>query len=442
MAFESFVIKEIRLEGARRIPAGTVFNYLPVTIGSRFSKDEAGIAISTLFKTGFFKDVRLERDGNILIVRVEERPAISKITFEGNSDIETEELTQALKNIGFAEGRVFNRSKLEKVELELQRQYFNLSKYAAQIKSTVTPLDRNRVAIQIDISEGAAARIKQINLVGNKTISDEDLLDEMKLNTGGWFSFLTNSDQYSSLQLAADKEALHSYYLDRGYINSNIDSIQVSISPEKKDVYITINLTEGNKYTVSEVKVTLVDKLLHHLVVTETELLQKVTLKTGSVFSHKELSKSREAILERIGEEGYYFANIKPVPQVNEDKKTVSLNFAVEPGKRTYVRQINFFGNNKTRDEVLRREMRQMEGSWISTKDTEGNSDNVPLFKSASTNFDQSTFHSLCTCTLETGAHLVFGCRLHIFARKQGANRDTDVCSIDPAIRIETLLIF
>jgi len=363
LAFEAFVVEEIRLEGARRIPAGTVFNYLPVTVGSSFSQDDAGTAISALFKTGFFKDIRLEREGNVLIVRVEERPAISKITFEGNTDLETEELTQALKNIGFAQGRVFNRSLLEKVELELQRQYFNLSKYAVQIKSIVTPLNRNRVAIHIDISEGSVAQIKQINFVGNKTVSDGDLRDEMKLSTGGWFSFFTNSDQYSSLQLGADKETLHSYYLDRGYINSNVDSIQVSITPDKKDVYITINLTEGDKYTISKITLT------GNLIVEETELLNKVTLKPGDVFSHKELSKSQKAIIERIGEEGYYFTNIKPVPEIDLENKTVALNFSIEPGQKIYVRRINFFGNSKTRDEVLRREMRQMEDSWISTKD-------------------------------------------------------------------------
>lgn len=363
LAFEAFVIKDIRLEGLRRISAGTVFNYLPVQVSERFSADEAKATISALFKTGLFKDIRLKREGEVLIVQVEERPAISDITLSGNEDLETEELTRVLKEIGFAKGEVFNRSLLERVELSLQHQYFNLGKYAVRIKSTVTPLSRNRVAIKIDISEGVMAQIKRINFVGNNTISDEDLLDEMKSSTGGWFSSITQDNQYSSLQLAADKEALHSYYLDHGYINSNIDSIQVSITPDKKDVYVTINLTEGDKYTVSDVK------LVGNLIVSEAELVDKMTIKPGSVYSRKQLSKSQEAIAERIGDEGYYFARINAVPEIDSEKKTVALSFFVDPGKRIYVRRINFFGNDKTRDEVLRREMRQMEGSQIATFD-------------------------------------------------------------------------
>ncbi|MEN8217607.1 MAG: outer membrane protein assembly factor BamA [Pseudomonadota bacterium] len=363
LAFEAFVVEDIRLKGLKRIEAGTVFNYLPVTVGQRFSQENASSAISALFKTGFFKDVRLEREGNVLIVRVEERPAIFKMTFTGNEEIETEDLIRSLKNIGFAEGRVFNRSVLEKVALELQRQYLDLGRYGVQIKSTVTPLKRNRVAIQIDISEGAVARIHQINFVGNQTVSDEVLLDQMKSSTSGWFSFISGNDQYSRPRLAADLEALRSYYLDRGYINFNIDSRQVSITPDKKEVYITINLTEGDKYTVSNVK------LLGKLIVSKAELLDKISIKPGEVFSRKKVIRSQEAIKERIGDEGYYFANINPVPDIDSDKKTVALSFFVEPGKRVYVRRINFKGNTKTRDEVLRREMRQMEGGWISTRD-------------------------------------------------------------------------
>jgi outer membrane protein insertion porin family len=361
-AFEAFIVKDIRIEGLKRISAGTVFNYLPVTVGSRFSQENTQSTISALFKTGFFKDIRLEREGNVLIVRIiEERPAIAKITFIGNEEIDTEDLTRALKNIGFAEGRVFNRSVLEKVELELQRQYFNLGKYSVQIKSTVTPLKRNRVAIQIEVSEGVIARIKRINFVGNKTVRDGVLLDEMKLNTGGWFSFFSKSDQYSSLQLSADLESVRSYYLDRGYIKFNIDSTQVSITPDKKAVYITINLTEGDQYTISAVKIA------GHPIVAQAELLKIITIKPGEIFSRKKISKSREAIIQRIGDEGYYFANINAVPEINAKKKTVALSFFIDPGQLVYVRRINFFGNTKTRDEVLRREMRQMEGGWIST---------------------------------------------------------------------------
>ncbi|MCK5524159.1 MAG: outer membrane protein assembly factor BamA [Thiomargarita sp.] len=367
-AFDAFIVKDIRLEGLGRISAGTVFNYLPVTVGERFSINDTRVAISALYKTGLFKDIRLERDHNVLVVRVEERPAISKITFKGNTDIETEDLTSGLKNIGFAEGRVFNRSLLEKVELELQRQYSHLGKYAVRIKSTVTPISRNRIAIQMDIQEGLVARIKQINFVGNQSVSDEDLLDEMTLSTGGWFSFITKDNQYSSIQLGADLETLRSFYLDHGYINFNIDSTQVSITPDKKEVYLTINFTEGDKYTVSKVE------LLGNLIVKKAELFDKITLKSGEVFSGKKVTKSQEAILERIGDEGYAFAQINPVTKPDSEKKTVALSFYIDPGKRVYVRRINFKGNSKTRDEVLRREMRQMEGGWISTKDVKRSS--------------------------------------------------------------------
>ncbi|HHB93219.1 MAG TPA: outer membrane protein assembly factor BamA [Thioploca sp.] len=362
-AFETFIIEDIRLEGLRRISAGTVFNYLPVKVGEHFSNKDTNTTISEIYKTGLFEDVRVEKDGNILIIRMEERPAIYEITFVGNEEIETEKLTQALKTIGFARGRVFNRSILEKVELELQRQYFNLSKYAVLIKSTVTPLPRNRVKIQINVEEGIAAKIHQINFVGNKTISDDKLLAEMELSTGGWFSFITKDDQYSSIQLAADLEAINSYYLDRGYLNFNIDSTQVSITPNKKHVYITINLTEGDKYKVSEVN------LIGNLIVEKDKLMDSMVLKVGEFYSSKKISKSKEALSELIGDEGYYFANINAVPDIDEDNKTAKVNFFIDPGKRIYVRRITFSGNTKTKDEVLRREMRQMEAGWISTKD-------------------------------------------------------------------------
>lgn len=361
-AFETFIIKDIRLDGLRRISPGTVFNYLPVKVGDRLDQNKASKAIAALFKTGLFKDIRLEQEGNVLVVKLDERPAIANITFTGNKEIDTDSLIQSLKNIGFAEGRVFNRSLLEKVELELQRQYFNLGKYAVQIKSTVTPFNRNRMGIQLDISEGTVARIHAITFVGNRAFSDKILHDEMKLSTGGLFSFLTKDNQYSKQKLAADLEALRSYYLDRGYIQFNLDSTQVTISEDKKSVYITINLTEGNKYTVSDVK------LEGNSIVPVTELKDKMTIKTGQVFSRKEVTASTEAILERIGDEGYAFANINPVPEINSKNQTVMLRFFIDPGKQVYVRRINFKGNTKTRDEVLRREMRQMENGWISTK--------------------------------------------------------------------------
>ncbi|MCK5717200.1 MAG: outer membrane protein assembly factor BamA [Thiomargarita sp.] len=363
-AFDSFVVEDIQVKGLRRLEVGTVYNYLqPVVMpGQDFSQNDTKAAIAVLFKTGFFRDVRLDRKDNILIVSVEERSIISKLTFSGNEEIVTEDLTRALKNINFADGEFFNRSRLERVTLEVQRQYFNLGRYAVQIKSTVSPLSRNRVKIHIDIAEGEMARIKQINFVGNHSISDDALLETMTSSTAGWFSYFTENDQYSEIQLSADLEALRSYYLDRGYIQVNIDSTQVSISADKQDVYITINVTEGDQYTISALNIA------GKLIVSKAELLKKISIQVGDIYSRKQMSKSREAMLERIGDEGYSFANINTVPEINTEEKTVSINFFVDPGKRVYVRRITFQGNRKTRDDVLRREMRQMEGGWISTK--------------------------------------------------------------------------
>lgn len=360
-AFEPFTVEDIRLEGLRRISPGTVFNYLPIQVGDTLDAQKTNTAIKALFKTGLFKDIQLAQTGSMLTIRLEERPTIAQITFTGNDDLETEELIEALKGVGFAEGRVFNRSLLEKVELVLQRQYFNLGKYAVHIASTVTPVVHNRVNIQITVKEGQVAKIQQIRFIGNHTFSDETLLEKMTLSTGGWFSFYTQDNQYSRQKLAADIETLRAYYLDRGYINFNLNSAQVSITPDKKGIYITLNLTEGEKYTISSTQ------LVGNLIVPAEELNSKITLKSGDIYSQKIVGANVEAILERIGNEGYAFANINTVPEINNDAKTVALKFFIDPGKRVYVRRINFFGNTRTRDEVLRREMRQIEGGWIAT---------------------------------------------------------------------------
>ncbi|MEW6352937.1 MAG: outer membrane protein assembly factor BamA [Pseudomonadota bacterium] len=361
-AVEPFVIKDIRVEGLQRISAGTVFSYLPVKVGDTFDDARSAEAIRALFKTGFFKDVQMEREGDILVVTVVERPAIGSVKISGNKDIETEQLMQALKDQGLAEGRVFDRSLLAKIEQELNRQYFSRGKYAVKIQTTVTPLERNRVGINIDISEGRAARIREINIVGNQTFDDEDLLDEFQLSTPTLLSFYTGADQYSKQKLTADLETLRSYYLDRGYINFNIDSTQVSITPDKKDIYITINITEGEKFTVKDVK------LAGDLVVPEPELTKLISVQSGSTFSRKAATETATKISERLGQEGYAFANINTIPEIDQQNKQVSLTFFVDPGKRVYVRRINMAGNTKTRDEVLRREMRQIEGGWIDTE--------------------------------------------------------------------------
>lgn len=362
LAAEGFVVKDIRLEGLQRIAAGTVFNYLPVKVGDRLDRQLSREALQSLFKTGLFNDIRLAREGNTLVVIVEERPAIAEISYTGNKEMDTEEMAAALKSIGFAEGRVFDRSLLDKVEQELRRQYFNLGRYAVRIQTTVTPMERNRVGIHIEISEGRVAKIRQINIVGNRAFDDDELLDEFELSTSSWLSFFTGDDQYSKQKLAGDLEALRSYYLDRGYINFNLDSTQVSITPDKQHIYITINITEGEPYRIAEVK------LVGNLIVEETELRKQISVEPGEIFSRKKVTADTEALMERIGDEGYAFANVNAVPDINADERTVALSFFIDPGKRVYVRRINFRGNTKTRDEVLRREMRQMEGGWASTR--------------------------------------------------------------------------
>ena len=364
-AWEPFSVKDIRLEGLQRISAGTVFNYLPVKVGDRIDEARSAEAIEALFRTGFFKDIRLMRDDNTLVVEVIERPSIADITFSGNKEVETEQLLESLKQIGFSQGRVFDRSIFDQVEQELRRNYFSLGKYGVQIEGTVTPLERNRVAVAFDIREGKASKIKQINIVGNSVFDDDELLDLFSLSTGGLFSFLTKSNQYSKQKLAGDLETLRSYYLDRGFINFNIDTTQVSITPDKQDVYITINVTEGKEFTVSGVE------LAGDLIIEPDQLFDQVVVRSGQVFSREKLTETTKNLTDRLGAEGYAFANVNAVPEIDESKQEVAITFFVDPGKRVYVRRVNFEGNSKTRDEVLRREMRQLEGGWISTSAVE-----------------------------------------------------------------------
>jgi outer membrane protein insertion porin family len=364
-AFEPFEVKDIRVEGLQRISAGTVFNSLPIKLGQTVDTEDSIAAVSALFATGFFNDVRLERDGDVLVVFVKERAAISSIEIEGNQDLDTEELLEGLKQIGLAEGRVFDRSLLDKVEQELQRQYFSRGKYAVKINTTVTPLERNRVGILIDISEGQVARIKEINIIGNNTFSDEELLEEFSLTTPTWLSAITKSDQYSKQGLSADLETLRTYYLDRGYLKFHINSTQVSITPDKKDIYITINITEGDQYKIRVVT------LSGDLVVPAEEIFPLIDINPGDVFSRKQVTESVDKISSLLGNQGYAFANVNTVPDMDDATNEVSLGFFVDPGKRVYVRRINVSGNVSTRDEVLRREMRQMEAGWYSAEKVE-----------------------------------------------------------------------
>ena len=358
---DQFKIEDIRVEGLQRMTPGTIFNYLPVQVGDIFNDEISAEATQALFKTGFFDDIKLERDGNVLVVIVKERPAIGSIDISGNKDIKTKDLMKGLEDIGFAVGRVFNQSQLDQLERELKRQYTSRGKYGVKVKSTVTPLGNNRVGVSIVISEGKAARIKQINIVGNHAFKEKTLLNLFELTGPTLISYFTKTDQYSREKFAGDLEKLSSYYRDRGYINFDIDSTQVELTPDKKDIYITINITEGVQYTVSDVK------LAGNLILPEQALFPWIIVKKNSLFNLKDVTDSSKFLTDRLGYDGYAFANVNFIPDINEKNKTVSITFHVDPGQRVYVRRINFIGNDKTRDEVLRREMRQQEGAWIST---------------------------------------------------------------------------
>ncbi len=358
LAADDFVISDIRVDGLERISAGTVYTYLPVQKGDRLDRGRAAEALRALYKTGFFKDVRLDRQGDILVVTVVERPAISTITLVGNKDIKTEELQKGLNNIGLAEGETFDQLNIERVTQELTRQYNNRGKYNVKITPSVKALDRNRVDVTITIAEGKAAKIKHINVVGNTSYTDEEIRDEFELDTTNWLSWYRRDDQYSREKLSGDLEKLRAYYLDRGHVDFDVESTQVSVSPDRRNVYITANVSEGPIYTVGDVRLT------GKFVVEESVLKRLVMFKSGETFSRKKLEQTSEYIQKLLGNFGYAFANVSPIPNVDRDKRIVDITMLVDPGKRVYVRRINFEGNTKTLDEVLRREMRQFEGGW------------------------------------------------------------------------------
>lgn len=360
-AVQSFVVQDIQINGLQRISLGTAFNYLPIKVGETFDKAKASDIVRALYKTGFFEDVQLTRDDNVLVVHVQERPSIAKIEVFGNEELNTDDLNAAMKQVGLTEGRIFNRTLLDQLEQELHRQYFSTGKYGVKITTTIKELERNRVDIAIDIDEGDAAKIRQINIIGAKAYEEYNLLDRFELSTPTMWSGLSGSDKYAKERLLGDLETLRSYYLDRGYIKFNIDSTQVSITPDKRDVYITINVEEGEQYTVREVK------LAGNLLVPEEELQALVTIAPGDVFSRRKVAEISNKISARLAVDGYAFANVNPVPDIDDQGRTVGLVYYVDPGKRVYVRRINISGNTKTRDNVVRREVRQMEGGWLST---------------------------------------------------------------------------
>ena len=357
-AFEPFVIRDIRVEGVQRTEPGTVFSYLPVRVGDRITDEKASEAVKALFATGFFRDVRLEVEGDVLVVYVEERPAIASVDITGAKEFVKDTLKKVLREQGLAESRIFDRAILERAEQEIKRQYLARGRYAARVTSTITPLERNRVGIAIAIEEGDTAKITAIRFVGNKAFTAKRLLDEMRLSTPTWFTWYSKADQYAREKLAGDLEALRSFYLDRGYLEFNVESTQVSISPDKEGVEITIDINEGEQYRVSEVR------FGGELLGRQAELEPLVQLKPGDVFSGSKLTETNKRISDKLGTLGYAFANVNAVPQIDREKREVAFDILIDPGRRVYVRRIDIAGNVRTRDEVIRREFRQYEDAW------------------------------------------------------------------------------
>lgn len=360
LAIQPFVIRDIRVEGVQRTEPGTVFTYLPVKVGDKIDDDKAAAAIKALYATGFYSDVRLEAEGDVLIVSVHERPAIASIDIEGAKEFTKDNLKDGLKQAGIAESKIYDKSLVDRAEKELKRQYTSRGYYAAVVRTTVTPLERNRVALRFDITEGDVTKIADINIIGAKTFSEKELLRQMKLTTPGWFTWFTKNDQYSKQQLTADLESLRSFYLNRGFLEFNIESTQVSITPDREKIYITIAISEGPVYRVGDIKFS------GDLIVPEPELRRLVPIRPGEVFSRERIVNATKAISDRLGNEGYSFANVNPVPDLDRAKRVAGFTFYIDPGRRVYVRRVNIFGNQKTKDEVIRRELRQLESSWYS----------------------------------------------------------------------------
>jgi outer membrane protein insertion porin family len=357
-AFEPFTVRDIRVEGVQRTDAGTVFNYLPIKVGDRVDDEKASAAVKALYATGFFRDVRLEAEGNVLVVIVQERPTISQIDIVGTKEFDKDTLRKALKDIGVAESRIFDRSALDRAEQEFKRQYINRGYYAMQVTTTVTPQERNRVAVNFTVEEGEVTKIANINIVGAHAFPESTLLKEITLSTPGWFTWYTKNDQYSKQKLQADLETLRSYYTNRGYLEFLVDSTQVSITPDKEQIYITINVTEGPKYSVSDVR------LAGELLLPEAELNRLILVHPGEVYSRERLQQSTKALSDRLGSDGYAFANVNAVPEIDRVNHTAAFTFFIDPGRRVYIRRIHVSGNTRTRDEVIRRELRQLEGAW------------------------------------------------------------------------------
>ncbi|HLF10140.1 MAG TPA: outer membrane protein assembly factor BamA [Gammaproteobacteria bacterium] len=359
-AWDAFVVRDFSVEGAQRISEGTVYNYLPINIGDTVDAQRAREAIRALYEAGFFQDVELRRDGDTLVIAVLERPTIEEFTFDGNKDIKDEDLQRSLTEIGLAQGKVFDRSVLEEVTQSLTDEYYGRGKYAARITPTVEPLEDNRVRVSIQIEEGDRAKIRQINIVGNTQFEDGEIIEDFELSTGNFLSFIRNDDRYSREAIEGDMETLRSFYMDRGFADFRLDDVQVAISPDKRDIFVTIGVLEGDRYTISDVK------LAGEMVVPEEDLKALIQVQPGQIFSQRSLAFSEELMGLRLGQDGYAFAQIRAVPELDEQTKEASVTFFVDPQNRVYVRRINFNGADNVNDEVFRREMRQLEGAYLS----------------------------------------------------------------------------
>ncbi len=360
-ASDSFVVSDIRVEGLQRISAGTVFAAMPLNVGDKVTQDGVSAAIRALFQTGNFDDVQIAHEGGVLVVAVQERPSISEIKIDGNKALKTEALMDGLKKQGLAEGQVFKRSTLEMMRQELTRQYVSQGRYDANIQTEVVAEPRNRVSVHITIDEGNTARIKNIAITGNTKFDSNELSDLFELKTTGWWSWLSDNDKYSREKLKGDLEKLNSYYLDRGFTKFRVTSTQVATTPDRKAVYITVNVNEGTEYKVGKVD------LSGDIILPEEELRKFILVQTGQTFSQALVTNTEQLLTKRLGNEGYNFAKVKGVPEADDNGNTVDIKFFVDPGKRTYVNRINFSGNSRTADDVLRREMRQMEAAPASS---------------------------------------------------------------------------
>ncbi|OZI52842.1 outer membrane protein assembly factor BamA [Bordetella genomosp. 5] len=370
-AFDPFVVRDIRVEGIQRTDAGTVFGYLPVKVGEKFTEQDATEAVRRLYGTGFFSDVQIQTDNNVVVVVVQERPTIASISFNGMREFDSKNITKSLAQVGFGEGRIFDQSMLERAEYELKEQYLGKGKYGVEVTATVTPLPRNRVGVSFDVFEGEVAKIREIRVVGNKAFSESELMDQFDLSTPGWLTWYTNTDKYSREKLEGDIERLRSFYLDQGYLEFTVEPPQVTISPDRKDIYITVTVHEGEPYKVRSIK------MAGNLLGLDGEINKLVELKAGETFSAAKANNSAKAITDYLGELGYAFANVNPNPQLDRAKHEADVTFYVDPSRRVYVRRIQIGGNTRTRDEVVRREVRQQEAAWYDAGDIKVSRDRV-----------------------------------------------------------------